>query len=68
MVALHNFGADGCLVPLTLGDLPEGSRLVDLLDGRAEFPVDARGGIELSLEGYGYRWLRLLRPDDPPII
>lgn len=68
MVGLHNFSADGCLVPLTLTDVPPGSVLVDLLDGRAEFPLDDGGGAEMRLDAYGYRWLRVLRPDDPPII
>ncbi len=68
MVGLHNFGADSCLVPLELNDVPPGSQLVDLLDGRAAFPLDDRGRIELQLGPYGYRWLRLLRPGDVPIV
>ncbi|PRC48337.1 trehalose synthase, partial [Mycobacterium sp. ITM-2017-0098] len=62
MIGLHNFGADGCLVPLELADAPAGSQLVDLLDGRDAFPLDDHGRIELQLGPYGYRWLRLLRP------
>ena len=30
--------------------------------------VDDRGRIEMQLDAYGYRWLRVLRPDEPPII
>ena len=49
-------------VPLTLPDLPEGTRLADLLaDGVTE--PDARGRVELTLDAYGYRWLRVARPD-----
>ena len=40
MVALHNFGADGCIVPVQLDDAPPGSMLVDLLDGLAEYELD----------------------------
>ena len=66
MVALHNFGADSCIVPIELEDVPPGSILVDLLDGLSEHELDAKGRIELGLEAYGYRWLRLLRPRGPP--
>jgi trehalose synthase len=68
MVALHNFGADSCIVPLELADVPAGSILVDLLDGLAETELDARGKVEAHLEPYGYRWLRVLRPGDEPIV
>lgn len=68
MVALHNFDADGTLVSVQLDDAPAGSVLVDLLDGRSEHPLDAQGSVEMELGPYGYRWLRLLRPQDPPII
>ena len=68
MVALHNFGADSGIVPIQLEDLPEGCILVDLLDGLSEHKLDAKGRTELGLEAYGYRWLRLRRPEDEPII
>ena len=45
-----------------------GSKLVDLLDGLSEHELDAKGRIEVGLEPYGFRWLRLLRPQDDPII
>jgi hypothetical protein len=67
MVALHNFGAERCIVPIQLDELP-GCTLVDLLDGLSEHDLDAKGRIEVGLEPYGYRWLRLRRPGDPPII
>ena len=68
MVALHNFGAEGAIVPIQLEDAPPGSILIDLLDGLTEHKLGAQGRIELDLEPYGYRWLRLLRPEDDPII
>jgi hypothetical protein len=68
MVALHNFGSDSCIVPIQLDDAPPGSVLVDRLDGLSEHELDAQGRIELDLGAYGYRWLRLLRPGDEPII
>jgi len=68
MLALHNFGDEGCLVPIELEDAPAGSVLVDLLDGLTEYPLDSAGRAELSLDAYGYRWLRVLRPGDDPII
>jgi trehalose synthase len=68
MVALHNFGPDSVMVPIELPDAPAESTLVDLLDGLSEHEFDAKGRIEVKLEPYGYRWLRLLRPEDDPII
>jgi glycosidase len=68
MVALHNFGPDSAMVTIELADAPPESKLVDLLDGLSEHQFDAKGRIEVKLEPYGYRWLRLLRPQDDPII
>ena len=69
MVGLHHFGEEPLVVPLRLpGELRadgswEGCELVDLLqDGRTA--LDGRGGAEIALDGYGYRWLRLTRPGD----
>jgi glycosidase len=68
MVALHNFGADRCIVPIQLTDVPSGCVVVDLLDELTEHKLDSDGRIDVGLDGYGYRWLRLRRPDDQPII
>jgi trehalose synthase len=68
MVALHNFGADRCIVPIQLEGVPSGCTLIDLLDGLTEHKLDSQGSIDIGLDGYGYRWLRLRRPEDQPII
>ena len=34
----------------------------------AAYELDSDGRIDVGLDGYGYRWLRLRRPDDQPII
>ncbi|WP_137149235.1 alpha-amylase family protein [Mycolicibacterium sp. CR10] len=68
MVALHNFGADSCIVPIQLEEAPPGSVLVDLLDDLSRHELGADGRIDMQLDAYGYRWLRLLRPGDVPII
>ena len=60
LVTLHNLGADPCTVPLDLPD-DAGSRLVDLLQ-QGETQVDDKGRAEVTLEGYGYRWLRVAHP------
>ncbi|TFV54325.1 trehalose synthase [Mycobacterium sp. PS03-16] len=67
MVALHNFGAEGAMVPIAL-DGAGGCVLVDLLDDLAEHQLDDAGHLEIGLEPYGFRWLRLRRPGDDPII
>jgi trehalose synthase len=67
LVAVHNLGAEPRTVPLTLEGCDAGHRLVDLLsDG--EQPVDGDGGVELALDGYGYRWLRVVGPDDRRLV
>ena len=37
--------------------------LVDLLHEDTELPLDDRGRTEVELDGYGYRWLRLMSHD-----
>ncbi len=61
LVAVHNLGAEPRTVPLTLDGCDETTRLVDqLCDGTIE--VGADGGVEIVLDGYGYRWLRVATP------
>ncbi|BBY26865.1 alpha-amylase family protein [Mycolicibacterium sediminis] len=66
MLALHNFGAEAARVTVSLGDVESGSTLVDLLDGLTETEIGP--SVELDLEPYGYRWLRVLSPREAPII
>ncbi len=63
MVLLHNLGPESVVVPLTLDDDEEGTLLVDLLQ-EGECRLDERRRVELALDGYGYRWLRVQRPGD----
>ena len=67
MVALHNFGAEPA-------SCPSSSRTCRRARPRrparraTEHELDADGRVELGLEPYGYRWLRVRRPEDEPII
>jgi hypothetical protein len=63
LVALHNLAPNSCTVPLTLDGCDSTHHLVDLLHEGSEFPLDDRAGAEVPLEGYGYRWLRLMSRD-----
>jgi trehalose synthase len=59
LVLLHNFSPDRVTVPLRIEDSDAGFRLVDLLqDGVTA--VDDDGRAEVALDGYGYRWLRVM--------
>jgi glycosidase len=60
-LTLHNLAADPAVVHVPLeGDVDE---VVDLLDGRtASGPVS--GKLEVKLEGFGYRWFHLRRPQE----
>jgi glycosidase len=63
VVAVHNLRAESCTVPLVLDDCDRGDHLLDLLQDAGSVPLDDRGRVEVSLEGYGYRWLRLMSRD-----
>jgi trehalose synthase len=59
LVALHNLGAEPRTVPLVLPDCGSTHRLEDLLTVGST-PLADDGSVELSLEGYGCRWLRIV--------
>ncbi|MDQ1723494.1 MAG: hypothetical protein QOG52_522, partial [Frankiaceae bacterium] len=67
LVAVHNFGDEFRSVPLRLKDCSADSTLVDLLreDSTA---VDDKGRVELTLEPYGFRWLRVVQPGQRRLI
>lgn len=67
MVALHNLSPDAVTVPLTLKDCDQTQELVDLLEeGRC--PLDSSGAVELALNGYGFRWLRIEGPHETRLV
>jgi trehalose synthase len=59
LLAVHNLSAEGCSVPLTLEGCSSSDRLVDLLEDSPALHPDDAGRVEVTLEGYGYRWLRV---------
>jgi glycosidase len=64
LVAAHNLSSAARSVSFQLDDCEEGTLLVDLLQDGWSTRVGPRGRVELSLEGYGYRWLRIQGPTD----
>jgi trehalose synthase len=59
LVALHNLSPDACEVPLRLEGCDDSHRLEDLLqDGTTQ--LDEKGRTTIALDGYGYRWLRVV--------
>jgi glycosidase len=59
LVALHNLSPEPRTVPLRLDGCDATHRLEDLLRSETT-PVGDAGSVELALEGYGYRWLRVV--------
>ncbi|HET7736849.1 MAG TPA: alpha-amylase family protein [Nocardioidaceae bacterium] len=59
LVALHNLSPERYVVPLDL-ELPTGARLVGVVGPDDEL-VPARGKVDVEIDGYGYRWLRVVR-------
>ena len=63
IVAVHNLGEEPSVVRIQLGgDIPSGVRLQDLLAESAEAQEVGNDALDLTLEGYGFRWLRLQSP------
>src|SRR5690242_2852645 len=59
LLALHNLSSEPHTVPLRLDGFDATHRLEDLLqDGTT--PLGDKGDVELTLDGYGYRWLRVV--------
>jgi trehalose synthase len=59
LVAVHNLGNDGRAVTFALDPDLAGSRVTDLLEDGWSTSVLEQGVVELPLDGYGYRWLRV---------
>jgi trehalose synthase len=63
MVALHNFGDAGAVVDFAVPGATSDHYLVDLLvDGR-NVELDVKGAASISMDGYGYRWFRVMGPE-----
>ncbi len=60
VVAVHNFGAEPCRLSLPLDGIDDAVGAADLLAGNQEEPLD-EPMLHLTLDSYGYRWLRIRR-------
>jgi glycosidase len=67
LVAVHNLGAEPRTFQVTLKDCDSSHRLEDLLTVGST-PVGDNGKVELAVEGYGYRWLRVVGPDSRRLV
>ncbi len=59
LVALHNLGSEPVEVPLRLDACDDTHHLADLLQ-EGSTPLDAKGRADVRLDGFGYRWLRVV--------
>ena len=64
LVAVHNLANEGRAVSFVLDDCPEGTVLADLLEDGWSTRAGSGGRVELTLDGYGHRWLRVLAAGD----
>jgi glycosidase len=64
LIAVHNLANEGRTVPFTVDGSTEGARLVDLLEDEWSTTFAQGGHVELPLEPYGSRWLRVLSDGD----
>jgi hypothetical protein len=58
MIAMHNFGQEPAIVPVTVPDADASTRLIDLLEPN-DVALSDNGAAELALPAYGFRWLRV---------
>ncbi|MET0713945.1 MAG: alpha-amylase family protein [Mycetocola sp.] len=58
MIALHNFGQEPAIVPVSVPDADASTRLIDLLES-GEVSLSDAGSADIALPAYGYRWLRV---------
>jgi glycosidase len=71
LVAVHNFAPDGRSVDLDLStlDLDDSARVVDLFAELATpEALGEAGHLRIELEGYGFRWLRVLRAGEKRLV
>ena len=67
LVAVHNLSPEAVEVPLRIDGCGDDHQLMDLLqDG--ELRPDAKGQVDVRLDGYGYRWLRVVAPGSRRLI
>jgi glycosidase len=60
VLAVHNLGAEPCVVRVDTDEAGAGARVEDMLDA-GEGVIELEGdALELKLEGYAHRWYRLL--------
>ena len=62
LLAVHNLGSEPQQVHVQVPGCDASSRLQDLLT-EGTTPVGADGSVDLALDGYGYRWLRVVTDD-----
>jgi trehalose synthase len=62
MVAMHNFSDAAAVVEVVVPETGEGCRLVDLLVDGKNVEIDAKGAVTVPMDGYGYRWFRVIGP------
>ncbi|WP_167051515.1 alpha-amylase family protein [Salinibacterium sp. ZJ77] len=63
MIAVHNLSPEAATATLTVRGEPEGTMLSDLLESRDQ-ELPRSGKVELDVEAYGARWVRVMRPGD----
>ncbi len=64
LVALHNFASSPRSVSLSLTDVGPETRVVDMLDEKACALDVTDGRLDVDLEGFGFAWLRVVRPGE----
>jgi glycosidase len=62
MVALHNFSDAATVVDFGVPGAEDGCHLVDLLVDGHDVEVEPGGRTRVAMDGYGYRWFRVIGP------
>ncbi|MBC7290470.1 MAG: trehalose synthase, partial [Actinotalea sp.] len=67
LLALHNLAPEPRTITVTLPDADGTTRVVDMIGTTAD-ECDEAGCLRVSLDGYGHRWLRIVRRDEKRLL
>jgi trehalose synthase len=63
MIALHNLSDAAATVDFAVPEATGGHKLVDLLVDGQTVELDEKGRASIPMDGYGYRWFRVIGPN-----
>ena len=66
LVAMHNFADEPREISVRIDDTESSTRASDVLS-ETTYEIEPGGILRVTLEGFGFRWIRIARPGDHPV-